>query len=577
MDPFQDKIKPRSRPVSAIISTTTTNVTSYNHGTHFSPTSATSVTSNVSDQTSQAQPTSTSNHLLQNASSTSEPLKLLSRAPVEKESRKSPMYITKKDILKNELRTGTTSGLNDSNHDRKELQFLVSIYSPGLRPLHHTSLVDRLKSRLPKIVENNTDVNLSLHLFLATIMVQFVNSWYLTKLNTNNLEFLKTVYDDILVVLVRDIAKRIGAINSFDLLHVADDLMSILNTHLTELVGNVDGKYPYKVIDDYYSSAERENNLYYDSSKDPKDVLQMYLAQKHLIFDHSNEPNEEQLSLYLRVMVKEILRNVMQNNAKDSVFTSKITSDLLVLIVGDLVMNRLLQKVSSSKFLLGSINKFVTKSLMGMKERNKGKEKTSQKSSQQSLITTIMATAYTICEMILTLVLSIRVSSGYAAPFDVIKSSIFLLLGTLFALRETKPLVYTLVVSVKYFILSIPWLKNGINNVGSTFATDFLNTILTAEAVHKVIDELRIQLFYSDRKDTGGEDEIVSVDIVADNVAELFNHFPIGKQYCPDRNRIKQVLIVFDRDEELDPNNNTNQYLVIKMFDRIVHAAYNDI
>lgn len=44
------------------------------------------------------------------------------------------------------------------------------------------------------------------------------------------------MYDDILVALVRDVANRIATISSYHLLNVADDLVLILNTHLTEFV-----------------------------------------------------------------------------------------------------------------------------------------------------------------------------------------------------------------------------------------------------------------------------------------------------------------------------------------------------
>ncbi|CCG22667.1 hypothetical protein CORT_0B09630 [Candida orthopsilosis Co 90-125] len=572
MDRYQDKPKPRSRPVSAIISTTTTNVTSHDHGTSFSPTSATSLTSLTSHQIPRTQPTSTSTNLLRK----SEPSKLLQtpRISLEKALRKSPTLITKKDILKNELRTAGNSNIDESNHDRLELQFLVSIYVPGLRPLRNASLLDRLRNRLPTIVEN-LDVNLSLHLFLSTIMVRFVNSWYLTKLNTNNKEFLKAVYDDILVALVRDVANRIATISSYHLLNVADDLVSILNTHLTEFVA--EGKYPYKVLDDYYDLTETANSLYYDSFKNPRDVLQMYLSQKHIIFDQSKDTQEEPVLIYFRVMVQTMLQKIMENNEKDSIFTSKITSDLLILALGDLVINQLFQKTSSPEFILGSINKAVL-SLLSVLKKHKN-TKASATVSNQSVIGIVVTFAYTIYESLVMLVMAIKLSSRYEAPFDVINSSVFLLVGTLLTLKQTRPLLYTLALSLKSVIWSISGLKNGINNVASKYAIEYLSETLTEETIRNLINQLRIELFYTDKKDISHEDQDVLLDTVADNIAELFTHLPFGKQLhlnilC---NKIKQVLIIFDHDEQLDPANNVNQLLVIQFLDRIVYAVYNDI
>lgn len=572
MDRYQDKPKPRSRPVSAIISTTTTNVTSQDHGTFFLPTSATLLTLRTSHQVPRTQPTSTSTNLLRK----SEPLKILQtpRISLEKALRKSPTLITKKDILKNELRTAGNSNTDESNHDRLELQFLVSIYVPGLRPLRNASLVDRLRNRLPTIVEN-LDVNLSLHLFLSTIMVRFVNLWYLTKLNTNNKEFLKAVYDDILVALMRDVANRIAAISSYHLLNVADDLVLILNTHLTEFV--TEGKYPYKVLDDYYDLTETENSLYYDSFKNPRDVLQMYLSQKHIIFDQLKDTQEEPVLIYFRVMVQTMLQKIMENNEKDSIFTSKITSDLLILALGDLVINQLFQKISSPKFILGSINKAVLSLLSVLKKYKK--TKASATVSNQSVIGIVVTFAYTIYELIVMLVTAVKLSSGYEAPFDAINSSVFLLVGTLLMLKQTRPLLYTLALTLKSVIWSILGLKNGINNVALNYAIEYLSEALTEETIHNLINQLRIDLFHTDKKDLLHEDQDISIDTVADNIAELFTHLPFGKQLHPNIlcNKIKQVLIIFDHDEQLDPTNKVNQLLAVQFLDRIVYAVYNDI
>ncbi|CAK9683286.1 unnamed protein product [Candida parapsilosis] len=577
MDRYQDKIKPRSRPVSAIISTTTTNVTSHDHGTLFSPSSATSLNGNISSQTQTPPAKANISH---NANIESGPIKLLQtpRYYSEKETKKSSSYITKKDILRNELRTTGLPTNNEPKHNRIELQFLVSIYAPGLRPLRNASLVERIKSRLPKIVDGDLDVNFSLHLFLSTIMVKFVNSWYLTKLNTSNVEFLRAVYDDVLVVLVRDLASRVTCLSSCDLLHLADDLISILNTHLKEFANDENGNYSYKVVDGYYNLADTENSLAYDASKDPKDVLGNYLSQQHIIFDHkSDAQEEEQQLLYLRVMGTKILQKAMTNNAKDALFTSKITSDLLILILGDLVMAQIVKKISSSEFILGSLNNVVTSLLSMVKEREISKAQATV--SGPSVITQFVALACTIYQSMFMLVSALKSCSGYDAPFDVINCSVFVLLGTLFRVDQTWPLVYTLALSMRTIILSILGLKNGINNVVSNFLMHYMSKTISTETISKVIDQLRIKLFYSEDKEVTHEDQHISLDTVVDNIVELFNHLPLMKQQHPDflRNKIKRVLIIFAKDEELDRTNKVNLLLCIRLLDQVVYAIYNDI
>ena len=117
MDRYQVKIKPRSRPVSAIISTTTTNVTSHDHGTLFLPSSATLLNGNISSQTQTPPAKANISH---NANIELGPIKLLQtpRYYLEKETKKSSSYITKKDILRNELRTTGLPTNNEPKHNR---------------------------------------------------------------------------------------------------------------------------------------------------------------------------------------------------------------------------------------------------------------------------------------------------------------------------------------------------------------------------------------------------------------------------------------------------------------------------
>lgn len=177
------------------------------------------------------------------------------------------------------------------------------------------------------------------------------------------------------------------------------------------------------------------------------------------------------------------------------------------------------------------------------------------------------------------LVLALKSCSGYDAPFDVINCSVFVLLGTLFRVDQTWPLVYTLALSMRTIILSILGLKNGINNVVLNFLMHYMSKTISTETISKVIDQLRIKLFYSEDKEVAHEDQHISLDTVVDNIVELFNHLPLMKQQHPDflRNKIKRVLIIFAKDEELDRTNKVNLLLCIRLLDQVVYAIYNDI
>ena len=93
-------------------------------------------------------------------------------------------------------------------------------------------------------------------------MVKFVNSWYLTKLNSKS-TVLKLVYQ-LMVVFIKDVIARI---ESVDILLMIDQFGDILNTHLKQTVPTKysdNNKYPYKFLEDYFQSKPKLNTFDFD-------------------------------------------------------------------------------------------------------------------------------------------------------------------------------------------------------------------------------------------------------------------------------------------------------------------------
>lgn len=189
-------------------------------------------------------------------------------------------------------------------------------------------------------------------------MVKFINSWYLTKLNTSNLEFLKGLYDGLIIEFIKDLISRISKINILDL---SNQLINILNDHLSNLIESSDYSrpFPYKFQNEYFELCDNENNLKYDINKEKNinDLNIDYLSNSHILFQ--NDPVN-----YYRILIKQILLVTFQeeeeeednDNIELNPFSSKISSDLIILIVGDLVIGNIVDKLSSLDFIFNKMN-----------------------------------------------------------------------------------------------------------------------------------------------------------------------------------------------------------------------------
>ncbi|KAI5961190.1 uncharacterized protein KGF55_004115 [Candida pseudojiufengensis] len=541
------EIQSKSKPVS--IATTNTNVTSYDH----------------------QQVSSTPPPIDTKQSSTDVKESLRPKSKIQAYSRQQSAHyaITKKDIKlltkkEDELKHQKQEVETDENHNFKEIEFLNQLYLKT----NSTTISKELNNKIPNIT-SNTNLNWSIHIFLSTIMVKFINSWYLTKLNTNEFEFIEKLYNEVIIVFAKDLNSRICKIfeNEDKILTFVDNLIHILNEHLNEFVDKDLRKYPNKVINDYYYESKSCNSLAYEPNLKPSEILNQYLAQKHIIFDPSNE--ETQLS-YFRIMVKKILQTTFKD-PNNIIFNSKISSDLVILIISDLILNKLFERLSSEEFFIGNFDKVISNLLLTIKSKKKVKE---EKLSMLSKLNRIINST----------ALGISYLTKYRDhSFDFLKSSIFNLLNNLFFIDVYKPMIYGLFYSTNSLILMFAGLHNLMNTLILNFIFYQIKKLQFEEKLSGLIDDLRVQLFYENKTELKQEEqtEMLRLKELSDKVKELLQSIPIvTKLYSNEEhltNTFNSILIIFTKDEEIDPRNKMNKYLVIKLLDYIVHSLYTEI
>lgn len=515
-----------------------------------------------------------------------------------------------------------------------EFEFLYSIYVPNKYLIkNNRKSIKHLLIHLPKIYHDSTanssssttntannnqstNINLSIHLFLSTIMVKFVNSWYLTKLNTANLQFLKLVYQ-LMVDFIKDVIARI---ESVDILLMIDQFGDILNTHLKQTVPTKysdNNKYPYKFLEDYFSNQKPKLNTF-DFDKLTLQVTNDYLKSNHIIFENFNsssknhDPSNEML--YYRLLVK----NVLLASFKDrelSPSTSKITNDLIVHILSDIVIVKLIEKLSSQDFIFDKLNEILdgllllssssstSSSSSNSVESNNVKLEPTFYQSWSGKLQKSIAQVYSGFTNFIVLSSNSKKSqlkgnenSNPATRVSgVLNWSLFSLLNTVFNLQHRKPFFYNLIISIKSLLQMNNRIAGSIDRITGEFIKTKINQSITRDKVARIINDLRVNLFYLSLDDQDPVDidkkEQVSIDILTDKIIKVYKAYLakyLDLSYKEEteqdlKDSIKLVLIIFQQKEENESDlqqyldNRVNKLLIIKLLDCVIGNLYTDI
>lgn len=269
-----------------------------------------------------------------------------------------------------------------------EFQLLVRLYVPAKLLIRNNKVLRRqLAAYLPVIVNDSLpDLNFELHIFLSTIVTTYVSSWYLSKLNTDNFDFLASVYG-ILCDFVKEFARRVLLVVELPhLLDLVDDWAYIVDSHIKQV--QPQNNVP-QMVSDYLSRHSKVVCCDMDESQ----IIQEILLESHAIFnrtvpavaqrrdlgeqddsndtlsvrfhgqatgetENSTDPEPEPLQVYLRVVVRNILSSTFDSALIGSGPTSSaIVTNLLTVILADLVLTKVVTVLASPSFILRTSNK----------------------------------------------------------------------------------------------------------------------------------------------------------------------------------------------------------------------------
>lgn len=414
--------------------------------------------------------------------------------------------------------------------ETEEFKLLHKLFVPNNYLIKNNKvLIPYLINNLPIIIDDS-QINLQLHLFISSIIVNYVNTWYLGKLNTDNWEFVQIVYK-LLNDLTKELTRRVLNID----IHVLiDQICDIANGHIDFLL-NVD--------------PTSRNTL--------SNPFEMYL-QSHIIF-------ENELGYY-RTLSKKITDLTLEP------VNSKITSDLVNLLVSDLVFVKVIDKLASPDFILGLIQK------ANEKVKEKLTEEKAVKSTGQKFTTRIRRTWYSIYNFIYEDVPEERTSI-----FD---TSIFRLVGTLTNFTQRKPLLAAALKYIWNVLYYNPFFNRKINSIAVRRVDSLISDLLSLENMSNLIGDLRKGIFGKN----GDDSAPISLTELSSNIANVIKTFvkclptatilEINEKELA--GEIFKVLVVFNFEVGADntvahEKNDLNRLLAVNIFDCIVGDLYPEL
>lgn len=228
-----------------------------------------------------------------------------------------------------------------------EFRLLVKLYVPATLLITNNKVsLSQLEKYLPLLLDELLpQLNIEVHLLLASVVTNYVSSWYLLKLNTDNYAFVQAVYDA-LCHLVRDLYSRVLVLHSPDvLLELMGEAAAILDSHIED--------YTLEEGVPHYARKTLAAGAGCVRATDMDLLKKQHLSQSHVAFDASLNGSSPR-QVYLRVLARNILHTSFAS-CDDDPMSSDIVSSLLTAIVADLVLEKTLCKLSSPDFILSSV------------------------------------------------------------------------------------------------------------------------------------------------------------------------------------------------------------------------------
>lgn len=490
--------------------------------------------------------------------------------------------------------------------DTEEFKLLCKLFVPkknqNMIPLtmDNAQTIKTLQNHLPLLIPHSNEttniaypkLNLELHMFLASIMTNYVASWYLGKLNTDNLDFIASIYQ-VLCEFIKDFASRFSMIlNKENLLVRIDEISDIIDGHLVDLWGRP----TLKILE------PSRNTVLFDEEKTQEATINEYLMSKHIIFE-STESRE----LYFRIMVNKLLQTVFP--PENELLNSRIGYDFVNIIVADLVVEKVITKLATPSFILSTLNKVITsiKSKLDARLLLKASPRVSIRDRIKKLFTlSYKDISYLMIYTNYNTKSETENTSNEEDTHNILENNIFKLLNTLSGFSDRKPLMATILGTLRSVVNSNITLSNKVNEIAkkNLFKTLVQSSIMDDENMSKMLNTLRVSIFRrsptpplspskkESKESTPTTESQPSVQEMAREIHQILCHKALPFQVLPYMkyahetdddmiNRIESVLAIFQPEKShQDPDADSsklNQLLVVRLWDNLIANLYGEI
>ncbi|KAG2732441.1 hypothetical protein G9P44_004858 [Scheffersomyces stipitis] len=466
--------------------------------------------------------------------------------------------------------------------------------------VNETSPTSSTSSQISSRTSNDyAGLNFQVHLFLSSIMVNYISSWYLTKLNTDDMLFLQSVYQ-LLSDLVRDISRRVNAVlkDEVSIVGVIDDVASILNKHISDLVAH-DSQYELEILRTFQNRANSTNVFDEDPSDDVETVIDRYLASNHLIFRQNvqdtslqntinrlgissenssklftfeksafddtqlTEPPDDPRQLeYFRIITHNILEATFENTTEDyaiNPLSSKIGTKLIVSLVSDLIFIKIFDKLSTPDFILDTVGDGIVSAIekyLDSKSSSISKPVTTSKSvTISSRAQVILSSVY---NRVSRIILGVSVSkntgdtpdSNDVEP-DIFGNSVFQLFDTITNFSSRKPLLTGILVFCKDLLQINSSVAAKVNSICTGYISKKIlsSNFIGDGSLSGIISDLRVNIFEKkDDKKEELEKDRVTVDQLTEKIFNLIRDKIPG--LLPSFTRVTPFFNYFEETDE---------------------------
>ncbi|EGW34962.1 uncharacterized protein SPAPADRAFT_58086 [Spathaspora passalidarum NRRL Y-27907] len=268
--------------------------------------------------------------------------------------------------------------------------------------------------------------------------------------------------------------------------------------------------------------------------------------------------------------------------------------------MSDLVLNRLVEKLSSPEFILVTVvNTIVTKliDLINGKNRVVTQTRTGWSAKLKQFLN---SSYHKISDFIVNISYGTKnIIQGSPEeediPFDVFDNSLVKLINTITNFSERKPLVTNFLTFIRSALKLNEKLNMKVNSICSRYIANKIKTSLTEDFISGVISDLRIKLFYPENN-SDNEEVTPTVNHITDKFIDLYqdrlpqllggyvgsNLLKYDKESDQEqRESIKRMLIIFNsvdiKDEIGQPATRMNKLLIMKVLDCIVANLYPEL